>query len=140
VHPNLHLLGARAVLTLTLAAFITGCGKKPAQTAVTPPPADTSAPPAAVAAETPAPAPTPFVAREVNPETVVADSQAALKSKDYETAAAVLLAAQQQKRLTDQQAMAVRNQMVALQRSLVSAVASGDPKAKAAADLLRASH
>ena len=43
------------------------------------------------------------------------------------------------KPLTPEQAQAVRNQMVQLQRDLAGGVANGDPKAKAAAELLRQS-
>jgi hypothetical protein len=69
----------------------------------------------------------------------LAAAEAALKAREYEQAAKNLLAIQAQKNLSEQQALAARDQMVQLQRGLAGAVASGDPKAKAAAELLRAS-
>jgi hypothetical protein len=69
----------------------------------------------------------------------LAAADAALKTRDYDRAAASILAVQRQKQLTEQQAQAAHNQMVRLQSDLAAAVASGDPKAKAAAELLRRS-
>jgi hypothetical protein len=46
----------------------------------------------------------------------------------------------QQANLNAQQAELARQQMANLQRNLASAVANGDPNAKAAADLIRAAH
>ena len=68
----------------------------------------------------------------------LADGDAALKARDYERAVADALALQRQQ-LTEAQSQAAAAQMVRLQRDLATAVASGDPKAKAAADALRAS-
>ena len=67
------------------------------------------------------------------------DANTALKARDYQKAVEATLAAQRQRALTDQQAAAVRNQMLQLQKDLASAIANGDAKAKAAADLLRRS-
>jgi hypothetical protein len=61
-----------------------------------------------------------------------------MKAKDYQRAAATLIAVQQMP-LNEQQANALRGQMVQLQATLAGAVASGDPQAKAAAEKLRAS-
>lgn len=63
-----------------------------------------------------------------------------MQARDYERSASALLAVQQQRQtLTAAQGEALRQQMVILQQNLAAAVASGDPKAKAAADLLRKS-
>jgi hypothetical protein len=125
-------------VAMAFLGLIAGCGKRASQTPAAPPSADQAAAAPAPAEAAPA-ASAPFVPRVVNPQTAVADSEAALKAKDYEAAAATILAAQQQKNLTDAQGIALRNQMVRLQGSLVTAIANGDPKAKAAAELLRAS-
>jgi len=68
----------------------------------------------------------------------LAEAQTAMNSRDYETAATALLAAQQTP-LTAQQAEALATQMQKLQSSLASALASGDPRAQAAAEKLRRS-
>jgi hypothetical protein len=68
----------------------------------------------------------------------LAATDAALKAKQYEQAVSNLLMLQQQRGLTEQQSQMVRDQQVRVQKTLVGAVASGDPKAKAAADMLRA--
>jgi hypothetical protein len=73
------------------------------------------------------------------PNVYLQQSQTALGAGDYEKAAAALISAQQQADLSAQQAEAVAAQMRQLQSSLASGVASGDPKAKAAADKLRQS-
>ena len=62
----------------------------------------------------------------------------ALKAKQYEDAAKVLLTLQQQ-RLNDQQAEAYHNQMVQLQGAVADGVARGDASAQAAAEMLRES-
>ncbi len=67
-----------------------------------------------------------------------AATDAALKAKQYEQAVSNLLMLQQQRGLTEQQSQMVRDRQVRVQQTLVGAVASGDPKAKAAADMLRA--
>lgn len=69
----------------------------------------------------------------------MADADAAIRQREYEKAARTLMAIQQAQ-LNAQQAAAARQQMISFQRTLANAVASGDPNAKAAADLLRASH
>lgn len=73
-------------------------------------------------------------------EPTVEDANRALKRKDYETAAVDLLKMQySQKPMTDDQAWARKRAMADLQRELGEALAKGDPKAKAAAELLRSS-
>ena len=68
------------------------------------------------------------------------DAQAAMKSGDYEKAVQVMLQLQNQpgQPLTQEQAAAAARQMVAFQSQLGAAVASGDPKAIAAAQQLKA--
>ena len=128
---------ATAVLAITLMA---GCGKK--DSATTTVPNSGPAPEAAAAPQPAAPVPAnaPAPVRTANPNTSLADAQAAMQARDYEKAAAALLSVQNQRQpLTPEQGLAVRNQMIQLQQSLGSAVARGDPKAKAAAALLRQS-
>jgi len=123
--------------TLALAlAVLAGCSKKAEQPpSVAPPAAGNAAPPSAQSATTrPVNA-----ANSADASAVLAAAEAALKAREYEQAAKNLLAIQAQKNLSEQQALAARDQMVQLQRGLAGAVASGDPKAKAAAELLRAS-
>src|SRR5438067_847342 len=120
------------------AVVVSGC-KKPeaAQATATPEnnPANASTTPAptpAPAAELAAPVQQQPVA-VVDPSSGLSQANQALKAKDYDKAAATLLAIQQQQ-LNDQQAAAVHQQMVKLQSALVSAISSGDPNAKAAGD------
>lgn len=69
-------------------------------------------------------------------ETRLAESQAALKARDYENATAALIA-MQRARLNEQQAAAAAAQMRQLQSSLADAAAAGDPRAQAAIARLR---
>lgn len=110
---------------------VTGCGKKDDSVVET-----TTTPPAATPSAQPAPATTPTTTAA--PDTRLAESQAAINARDYERAAEALIAVQQS-RLNEQQAEALANQMRQLQSSLAGAVASGDARAKAAADRLRQS-
>jgi hypothetical protein len=118
--------GACATLVLT------GCSKESTDASVETAPA---AAPVEVQANQPAPvAPVQAQAQDAR----LRESQAAIASGQYEQAAAALVAAQQMQ-LNQQQAELVAKQMQQLQRSLAGAVASGDPRAKAAADKLRQS-
>ncbi len=117
--------------SIAVGALFCACGKKQdatpqasAQSANT----GTNAAPADVA-----PAP-------IDPANTLAATDAALKARQYDQAVANLLKLQQQKNLTEQQAQALRDQQVRVQRNLASAVASGDPRAKAAAEMLRAAN
>jgi hypothetical protein len=116
------------VSQLVLLLVVLGCSRKQ----------DTSAmpPPSTAAATNLSPE---AAAVSVTTSKALADSDAALKARQYDQAVANLLLLQQQRGLNEQQAQAVKDQQVKIQRSLASAVASGDPKAKAAADMLRAS-
>jgi hypothetical protein len=123
-------------LALTLA---TGCKKaQPTETAPAPenastPAANPNSPQPQNQAQSQAPAAPP-----VDTTKAFADVNAAVKAKDYQKAADTLIAVQRQTALTDQQAAAVRAQMVQLQGSVAAGLANGDPNAKAAADRLRA--
>jgi len=115
----------------------TGCKKEEA-----PPPA------AAVPVEAPQAAPAPAQAQvpdalvpadEAEPELVQLDAR--LQNQDYEGAVDVILRAQlaaqqQQAMLSDQQRLNYHNRMRMLQKQIADAMASGDPNAQRAAQLL----
>jgi uncharacterized lipoprotein YajG len=121
-----------AAFTFAAVYCLTGCSKKESQTAV-PPPAATAATPVA---NTPAP----VIKASTDAKQSFAEADAALKQKAYDTAAQAILAAQMQKNLTDQQAQEARNRMIGLQQSLAAAVAAGDQRAIAAANMIRQAH
>jgi len=129
----------KTILSILIAASaITGCSKKAEQpAAAVTPSADTTT--------APAPAPTAPTARaaaipvSTDVKKSFAEMDAALRVKAYEKAVQTMLAVQQQRNLTEQQAAEAHAQMVGLQQNLAAAVASGDPSAKAAADMLRRS-
>ena len=73
-----------------------------------------------------------------SPKELVDTLYSAIKAKDYEKAASAMVNLQRQP-LTQEQAQAVRGQMVQFQRDLAAGIAAGNPKAKAAAELLRQS-
>jgi hypothetical protein len=119
--------------------LLPACGKKDPQTSVAPAPEAVATSgvtpgndPGAASQPAAAPAPTADTSK------AFADVNEAMKAKDYQRAAATLIAVQQMP-LNEQQANALRGQMVQLQATLAGAVASGDPQAKAAAEKLRAS-
>ena len=128
-----------STLSLLLAATLAGCGKKEPAPPAASAPADSgsAAQPAASAAAPAASAPIPAASADTT--AALAASDAALKAREYDRAAVAILAVQRQKQLTEQQAQAAHNQMVRLQGDLANAIASGDPKAKAAAEILRRS-
>jgi len=116
------------------AAFLWGCGKKATEPAAA---ADTNAAPVVNAAPAPAPAPAPTT---VSPgQASYEAAQAAVKQKDYDHAAEIMLALQQQMRQakSSDEANAIANQMRNFQQQLMSAAAAGDPKAMAAVQRLR---
>lgn len=131
------LVSQRAlVLAVCIAAAVVGCSKKKDAPQGSAPDTGVSAKAAAAtqsapAAQVAAPASTTDATKILN------EANAALKAKDYEKAVEATLAAQRQRALTEQQMAAMHNQMLQLQRDLASAIASGDAKAKAAAELLR---
>jgi hypothetical protein len=126
-----RLIAASALFGI-IGLLIAGCSKKEA--AVAPPPAPVAAAPAAdnSADNSQPPVASPAV------QYTAADMQSAMKTKDYDKAAAVMISLQRPAvPLTPAQSAVVQDQMRAFQRELAGALASGDPKAKAAAERLR---
>lgn len=128
--PPIFLPWVVAIVSLT---FVTGCKKEAADPATSNP---TPAAPMEATSATPVATPVPAAAPAVDSR--FAESQAAINAGDYEKAATALIAVQQVP-LTEQQAELAAKQMRQLQSALASAVAGGDPRAKAAADKLRRS-
>lgn len=130
-------------LAVIVSVVLVGCGKKKAETTptTTEAPADTGATATATAAsettpEQQAPA---IVVNNVNtadPKAAMNAAAEALKAKQYEDAAKVMVALQQQ-RLNEQQAAALHNQMIQLQGAVADGVVRGDASAQAAAEMLR---
>jgi hypothetical protein len=133
---------------LLVTVLLVGCSKhkdeSSAPSAPTPVASTASAPDSgAAAASDPAAQPPPGPVLDSSqmtgdPKTAMAEADAAARQQDYEKAAKLLMAIQQAQ-LNQQQAAVAQQQMIAFQRNLANAVASGDPNAKAAADILRAS-
>ena len=119
-----------AVVTAGIIVVLVGCSKKTAESSAATPEASNSAAPVQQ------PVAAPVFATVAAPDAHLAQSQAALKAKDYDTAAAALITAQRAK-LNEQQAAAAAAQMRQLQANIAEAAAAGDPRAKAAADRLR---
>jgi hypothetical protein len=117
--------------SVVLAALLAGCGEK--ESALSAPPVEAPVP---VQAQPAGNAAAPSVPASVAPDQRLQETQAALKAGEYDKAAATLVALQRTQ-LNEQQAAAAAAQMKQLQSSLASALASGDPRAKAAADRLR---
>lgn len=115
--------------------LVIGCSK-PAQD-ISVPPAVTESTPAPATATPPPQADPNIQAQAAWADARLQEAQAAQQARDYEKAAQALVALQQQQRLSEAQAAAYANQMRQFQRDLAGAVASGDPRAKAAADRLR---
>jgi predicted component of type VI protein secretion system len=131
------LVSQRAFLAVVcIAVAVSGCSKKKE---VSPSASDAAAVEASGAASA-APANQAVAApSSVDTTRILNEADAALKAKDYQKAVEAALAAQRQQALTEQQAAARRIQMLQLQKDLANAIANGDAKAKAAADLLRRS-
>jgi hypothetical protein len=135
------------VVLLSLAAVVSGCSKKadqaqqaPAAPAATPEAAPAAATPTADASAQPAPGPVLDTSQMVgDAKQAMAEADAALRQKEYEKAVRTMLAIQQAQ-LNAQQAALAHQQMVNLQRNLAAAIASGDPNAAAAGEILRAAH
>ena len=134
------------VSLLTVAAVVSalvgGCSKKqePTVSSNPQPAAAPEAPAQQDAAAQPAPGPVLDSSQFTgDPKQAMADADAAFRQKEYEKAVRTMLALQQAQ-LNAQQAQAAQQQMIALQRNLANAVASGDPNAAAAAQMLRAAH
>ena len=120
----------KTILMLAVIAFAAGCGKKSENTATVAPPVDAVTAPATA----PSVAAPPVVVQNVDQS--LAQVDAALKARAYEQAVRTLLAVQQQKALSEQQALEAANRMRGLQANLAAAIAAGDPAAKAAGALL----
>ena len=118
---------------IAIAMLIAGCGKKDA----TQNPSATGTPTQAPATTAEAPAPS-GTAAPAQPTVKMTDVQTAIHQKDYEKAAATLLVLQKQP-ATPQEGWAVNAEMQKFQGQLAAAAATGDPKAKAAIELLRRS-
>src|SRR5438105_1087803 len=121
---------SRSILAVTSAALLAGCHKHATEElpASTPQNGTASTTPASAPAEQapdqaaqPVP-PSPAPVAVADPQTGLSQAEQAMKARDYDKAAATLVALQQQQ-MTDQQAMAVHQQMVQLQSALVSAIA-----------------
>lgn len=117
------------VASLMFALALCGCGKKEE-----PVPAPAPVAPAAA----PAAVPAAVQNAAIIPDARLAESQAAIKAGEYDKAAEALISLRRTQ-MSEQQAAVAAAQMRQLQGSLAQAVASGDPRAKAAADRLRQS-
>lgn len=129
---------------LVLGAALIGCSKKEeVPPPSTPPPAN----PAPAAEAQPAPqavAPTGPSAADLarmqqDAQANLAAAQAAMRQREYDKAAQAIVTVQRYPQLTPQQSQAAQQSMYKLQSDLANALASGDPKAKAAAEILRRS-
>jgi hypothetical protein len=131
-----------AIFVIFLSALLVGCSKKQAETPAAAAPADTgTTATAAQQAAAPAQEGPAIIVNNVNTadtKATMSAAAAAIKAKQYEDATKLILALQAQK-LSEQQAAAVHNQMIQLQQNVANGVASGDPNAQAAAEMLRAS-
>jgi hypothetical protein len=127
-------------LALLVIICVGGCKKEvPAPSSAS---TATDAATQAVAEATPDPAAAPVIIDTQNladTKAAMEASQAALKAKQYEDATKALLLAQQ-RQLTEQQSKELYRQMIQLQRSVSEGVANGDPRAQAAAEMLREAH
>ena len=112
-------------------ALALSCTKK----ADAPAPAANDSSAAAPTAAAPKPATAP-AASDVT--ALYAQTEAALKANELEKATQAMLS-MHQGQLNEAQAQAARGQMVRLQSAVAAGVAAGDPKALAAAELLRRS-
>ena len=129
-----------ALLLAVMIPFGSSCKKKEATAPVSAVP--TAAPAVAEAAAAPSPAPmappppTDYNV-QVDAKATLDAAQAAIRSKEYVKAAQSLLVVQRQKALTPQLSSDAREHMIRLQAALAAAQASGDPSARAAAEVLR---
>jgi type IV pilus biogenesis protein CpaD/CtpE len=119
-----------AVVITGFLVLLAGCSKKTAEAPAPPPDVSTASTPVQ------RPVSTPAAASLVVPDAHLAQSQTAMKTGDYDAAAAALITAQRA-RLNEQQAAAAAAQMHQLQSSVAAAAAAGDPRATAAAERLR---
>lgn len=134
---RIQILWLSAMVALGLTVLLVGGCRNREEAAEPPPPG---------AAESPAPSTVvaPSARREYDARAAAAaeeqlrQAQAAQQARDYEKAVEAMLQLEAQRRVwNQQQAAQYQQQMQRLQADLAAAVASGDPRAKAAADRLR---
>lgn len=126
-----------ACLALAI-AFLAGCKKKEAATAESAPPPEPATAEAAPGQSAAAPA---APAAPVNVQTTWHDSEAAAKKKDYEGAAAALLKVYViSPQLSEKEAQENFKKMIALQKQLADASASGDASAQRAFKMMSDIH
>jgi type IV pilus biogenesis protein CpaD/CtpE len=118
------------VVTAGFLVLLAGCSKDSAEAPAPPSEVSTAVAPVQQPSSVPTAAPV------VVPDAHLVQSQAAMKTGDYDAAAASLIAVQRAK-LNEQQAAAAAAQMHQLQSSVAAAAAAGDPRAAAAAERLR---
>lgn len=134
-----HRTGATAALALCL---LVGCGKKEETSSTPSPTADVSQGATQDQSAQPNPVPTGPTAADLAAQQAAMErlrqAELAAKQRDYEKAVEAMLAIQQQQRiLSEQQAQMYYQRMQQLQADLASAIAAGDPRARAAAERLR---
>ena len=122
---------------VVLAAAAAGCSKKEQPpTTVTPPGTQTSQ--AAGEAQAAAPAAPPAQENYATVDAGLAQAQAAMKAKEYDRAVNTLSSLRTGATpMTGQQLMQVNRAQIDLQNQLSAAAAAGDPRAKAAYEMLR---
>lgn len=138
-HPwSAHRLAA---LFSALALALTACGKKEEETAAEPTPPAAEETPAAETASAPEESTTDdLVISQVNVEESLSASDKAAKNKDWTAATDNLLKVQLSGSMkNDAESWKYNRQMTVLQDQLIQAADAGDPKAKAAIELLRKS-
>jgi hypothetical protein len=139
---TLHLQMLAPALLLPFVIFA-GCSKKANESSSAAQPTAAAPAPEAQPADASAQAPTgPGLDSSQmvgDAKVAMTEADAAVRQKEYEKAARLLMAIQQAQ-LSQQQAALAHQQMVSFQRTLANAIASGDPNAMAAGEVLRGSH
>jgi len=128
----------QTVTLASLAVFsLAACSKTNDQAATSRPPASADIPVVATTTPNAPPAMTIVPSTDIRKSLAAVDT--AMKNRAYVIAVQEMLAVQQQKQMTDQEAQEAHNRMVGLQSSLATSIANGDANARAAAELLRQS-
>lgn len=145
MNPLTRLQMTRLWAILIMLILGVGCGKKDSAANASQSPVQTEAPAAATpatAAGPTRPSPAELAAQQAMAEQA-RQAEAAARAREYEQAVDALLAMQREQArratLSEQQAAQYWRQMQRLQADIAAAAASGDPRAKAAADRLRRS-